>query len=88
MISIKDVMYYGMECIVAFSMVFVVLMFMLLPVGVKKAENLVAGQDAGAPDNAGLKKKFIIGALVSLGFTALYLFLKYSGQFDGLLEAN
>ena len=57
------------ECFVIYIVVWWVLFFISLPLGVKKSENLLPGHDSGAPEKTYLWKKFIIVSLITLIFT-------------------
>lgn len=49
-------------------------LFVVLPVGVKRAENPAPGHSHGAPENARLKEKFIATTLVAAVITAIIYF--------------
>lgn len=57
--------------IITFATVWLVTLFIALPIGVNREDKPLAGQDAGAPQNPNLKKKFAYSALaafiISLG---------------------
>ena len=54
-----------------------ILFFISLPLGVRKSENLLPGQDSGAPEKTYLWKKFIIVSILTLIFTYIVsLFLQ------------
>jgi predicted secreted protein len=53
------------EGLVAYFMIWWVVIFTTLPFGIEKPENHVPGQMHGAPKDHGLKKKFIYTTLIS-----------------------
>lgn len=48
-----------------------VMLFTVLPMGVERTENVDAGNDIGAPKNANLKKKLILNTVISAGILAV-----------------
>jgi predicted secreted protein len=65
-----------------YIMVFWVVIFCVLPIGIKREENPQPGNDTGAPSNPNLKKKFIYTALISLLLVSTYFYLKENGIID------
>jgi predicted secreted protein len=57
------------EYFIIYIVIWWILFFISLPLGVKRSENLLPGQDTGAPEKTYLWKKFTIVSLVSLIFT-------------------
>jgi predicted secreted protein len=57
------------ECFIIYIIIWWILFFISLPIGVKKSKELIAGQDAGAPEKTYLWKKFIIVSIITLIFT-------------------
>ena len=57
------------EYFIIYIVIWWILFFISLPLGVKRSENLLPGQDSGAPEKTYLWKKFTIVSLVSLIFT-------------------
>jgi predicted secreted protein len=51
------------ECFVIYIVIWWVLFFIALPLGVKRSKNLLPGHDSGAPEKTYLWKKFITGKL-------------------------
>ena len=48
------------EYFIIYVVIWWILFFISLPLGVRKSENLLPGQDSGAPEKTYLWKKFII----------------------------
>jgi predicted secreted protein len=57
------------EYFIIYIVIWWILFFISLPLGVKRSENLLPGQDTGAPEKTYLWKKFTIVSLLSLIFT-------------------
>ena len=57
------------ECFIIYVVIWWILFFISLPLGVRKSENLLPGQDSGAPEKTYLWKKFIIVSILTLIFT-------------------
>jgi len=57
------------EYFIIYIVIWWILFFISLPLGVKRSENLLPGQDTGAPEKTYLWKKFTIVSLISLIFT-------------------
>ncbi len=55
---------------------FWVLIFCVLPIGIKRDETPISGNDHGAPSNPNLKKKFIYTAILTLILVSVGLILK------------
>jgi predicted secreted protein len=53
-----------------------IVFFVFLPIGVIKDENIIKGNDPGAPRDPMLKKKFLYTTLISCILTILILILK------------
>mgnify|MGYP001371319509 CR=1 FL=1 len=56
---------FGLEIIVIFVIIWWLVLFTILPIGVQKDENIVGGNDPGAPKNPMLKKKIFITTIIS-----------------------
>lgn len=70
--------------IVIFSLLWWLIFFMLLPIGVQSIDNPEEGHDAGAPSNPNIGKKMLITTIVSfLIVSAIYVLYAY-GYFDFL----
>jgi predicted secreted protein len=52
------------------------ILFLLLPIGVKKQESVDFGNDPGAPKNPMLKKKFILTTIISFFITIIIIIVK------------
>ena len=63
------------EYFIIYIVIWWILFFISLPLGVKRSENLLPGQDTGAPEKTYLWKKFIIVSLLSLIFTYIVAFV-------------
>ena len=57
------------EYFIIYVVIWWILFFISLPLGVRKSENLLPGQDSGAPEKTYLWKKFIIVSILTLMFT-------------------
>ena len=57
------------EYFIIYGVIWWILFFISLPLGVRKSENLLPGQDSGAPEKTYLWKKFIIVSILTLIFT-------------------
>ena len=57
------------EYFIIYIVIWWILFFISLPLGVKRSESLLPGQDTGAPEKTYLWKKFTIVSLISLIFT-------------------
>ena len=57
------------EYFIVYVVIWWILFFISLPLGVRKSENLLPGQDSGAPEKTYLWKKFIIVSILTLIFT-------------------
>ena len=63
------------EYFIIYIVIWWILFFISLPLGVKRSENLLPGQDTGAPEKTYLWKKFTIVSLISLIFTYIVSFV-------------
>ena len=63
-------MYY-VKLIIIFVIVWWILFFMALPIGVKKPIKILPGQDRGAPDKPRLWVKFFVVSIISIVFTII-----------------
>ena len=63
------------EYFIIYIVIWWILFFISLPLGVKRSENLLPGQDTGAPEKTYLWKKFTIVSLLSLIFTYIVAFV-------------
>tara|TARA_Y100000991_G_C21940358_1_gene335012 strand:- start:521 stop:733 length:213 start_codon:yes stop_codon:yes gene_type:complete len=66
--------------LLTFLVIFVILwwliLFLILPIGVKKQESVKFGNDPGAPNNPMLKKKFLVTTIISFLLTCITLIIK------------
>ena len=64
-----------------FFVIFVILwwliLFLILPIGVKKEKSVKFGNDPGAPNNPMLKKKFLITTIIALILTLITIIIKH-----------
>ena len=63
------------EYFIIYIVIWWILFFISLPLGVKRSKNLLPGQDSGAPEKTYLWKKFTIVSLISLIFTYIVAFV-------------
>ena len=63
------------EYFIIYLVIWWILFFISLPLGVKRSESLLPGQDTGAPEKTYLWKKFTIVSLISLIFTYIVAFV-------------
>ena len=59
------------EYFIIYIVIWWILFFISLPMGVKKSKNIAPGHDSGAPEKTYLWKKFIIVSIITLIFTYL-----------------
>tara|TARA_B100001175_G_C19291538_1_gene533755 strand:- start:565 stop:795 length:231 start_codon:yes stop_codon:yes gene_type:complete len=59
------------EYFIIYIVIWWILFFISLPMGVKKSNNIEPGHDSGAPEKTYLWKKFIIVSIITLIFTYL-----------------
>jgi predicted secreted protein len=57
-------------------------LFCVLPFGVKTDKHPLKGNDTGAPVKTNLKKKIIITSIITLVLTSTYLYLLETGVID------
>ena len=65
-----------------YLMIFWLLIFIALPIGVKTETNPIKGNDHGAPVKHNVKKKFKWTAIVTLVLVSVYFWLKMHGYID------
>ena len=63
------------ECFVIYIVIWWILFFISLPLGVKRSKNLFPGHDSGAPEKTHLWKKFVIVSIITLIFTYIVVLL-------------
>ncbi len=67
---------FGLEIIVIYVIVWWLILFIILPFGVQRDENIIDGNDPGAPKNPMLKKKIFITSIVSFFLSILLILVK------------
>ncbi len=67
---------FGLEIIVIFVIIWWLVLFIVLPFGVQRDENIEKGNDPGAPKNPMLKKKIILTTVISLFLSILVSVIK------------
>ena len=63
--------------VVIFVILWWLILFLILPIGVKKEQSVEFGNDPGAPDNPMLKKKFLITTIIALILTLITIIIKH-----------
>jgi len=63
------------EGFVVYVVIWWILFFIFLPIGVKKSNTLIPGQDSGAPEKTFLWKKIFIVSFISLILTFIIIYL-------------
>ena len=63
------------ESFVVYVVVWWILFFIFLPIGIKKSSNLISGQDSGAPEKTFLWKKIFVVSLIALALTFIIIYL-------------
>lgn len=54
------------NALVVYFVIWWISLFLFLPIDISKQKNVKDGNDPGAPDKPGLKKKFILNSIFSL----------------------
>ena len=67
---------FGLEIIVIFVVIWWLVLFMVLPFGIQKDDEIVGGNDPGAPKNPMLKKKIILTSIISFFLSIIVSFIK------------
>ncbi len=67
---------FGLEIIVIFVVIWWLVLFMVLPFGIQKDDEIVGGNDPGAPKNPMLKKKIILTSAISFFLSIIVSFIK------------
>jgi len=68
--------------IIVFTMLWWLVFFMLLPVGVKRDENPQVGNAVSAPKNPNLGKKALITTIIAATLTFTFFYLLVNGHLD------
>lgn len=74
------------EIIFIYVLVWCIVLFTVLPVGIKKVEKPEEGHDPGAPANPELPKRFFATTLISLVVTTILVLLYNSNLFYNLVD--
>ena len=72
------------EGIVVFIMVWWLVLFMVLPFGVRSTQTVQKGNDHGAPQKTHLKIKLIVTTIIALVLTLAYAWILKEGYLDFL----
>ena len=67
---------FGLEIIVIFVVIWWLVLFTILPLGVQKEDKIVGGNDPGAPKNPMLKKKIVLTSIISFFLSILVSIIK------------
>ncbi len=67
---------FGLEIIVIFVVIWWLVLFMVLPFGVQKDNEIVRGNDPGAPKNPMLKRKIILTSIISFFLSIIVSVIK------------
>ena len=65
-----------LDFIVVYLILWWLVLFILLPIGVKRELDVKFGNDPGSPKNTMLKKKFIYTSIITLFLTIIILLIK------------
>ena len=66
----------GFDFLIVFIILWWIVLFILLPIGIEKEENVEIGNDPGAPKNPMLKKKLLYSTIITFFLTLLIVFFK------------
>ena len=67
---------FGLEIIVIFVVIWWLVLFTVLPFGIQKDDEIVGGNDPGAPKNTMLKKKIILTSVISFFLSLIVSVIK------------
>ena len=67
---------FGLEIIVIFVVIWWLVLFMVLPFGIQKDDEIVGGNDPGAPKNPMLKKKILLTSVISFFLSIIVSVIK------------
>ena len=67
---------FGLEIIVIFVVIWWLVLFTVLPFGVQKDDEILGGNDPGAPKNPMLKKKIILTSIISFVLSIIVSVIK------------
>ena len=65
-----------LDFLVIYLILWWLIFFITLPIGVKKEINVKFGNDPGAPNNANIKKKAIVTTFVTFFLTLIIILIK------------
>lgn len=60
---------------VVFIIIWWIVFFIILPIGIKQEENPIDGNDKGAPKNPNIKLKILITTIISMVLSLIYYYL-------------
>ena len=78
MLTLSDIISFIFTFLIVWSVVF----FMALPIGIKPQKKVKLGNDPGAPANPNLKPKIIGTTIVSIIIAAIIIYVQRSGIID------
>ena len=64
------------DFIIIYIILWWIVLFVLLPIGVEKEENIKVGNDPGAPKNPMIKKKLLYSTIITFFLTLLIVLFK------------
>ena len=67
---------FGLEIIVIFVVIWWLVLFTVLPFGIQKDDEIVGGNDPGAPKNPMLKKKIILTSIITFFLSIIVSVIK------------
>ena len=67
---------FGLEIIVIFVVIWWLVLFTILPLGIQKEDKILGGNDPGAPKNPMLKKKIILTSIISFFLSIIVSVIK------------
>ncbi len=68
---------FGLEIIVIFVIIWWLVLFTILPIGVRREDDVIQGNDPGAPKNPMLKKKIIYTTIISFVLSIIVSVVKH-----------
>ncbi len=63
------------ESFVIYVVIWWILFFVSLPIGIRRSHSFTPGQDSGAPEKTYLWKKFLIVSVITFAFTLIIIYL-------------
>ena len=67
---------FSLNTLAIYLIVWWIVLFIFLPLGVKRDKEVVSGNDPGAPKETNLKKKILLTSIVSLFVTIVVVLIK------------